>query len=89
MLFRSARAAAHLVQMDEVRSGASYLSQSDLRLHFGLEKRTKIDLIEVRWPSGAVDKITGAAVNKILTLKEGQGLVEQKDFRSAAKASGR
>jgi hypothetical protein len=38
----------------------------------------------VRWPGGAVEKITGAAVNKILTLREGQGLVEQKDFRPAA-----
>jgi hypothetical protein len=71
-----------LKQVDEVRSGGSYLSQSDLRLHFGLEKRTKIDLIEVRWPSGVVDKISGAAVNKILTVKEGRGLIEQKDLKS-------
>lgn len=71
-----------LTQMDEVRSGASYISQSDLRLHFGLEKRTKIDLIEIRWPSGAIDKITNAGVNKILTVKEGQGIIEQKTFKS-------
>jgi hypothetical protein len=77
--------AGDLSQMDEVRSGDSYLSQSDLRLHFGLEKRTKIDLIEVRWPSGVVDKITDATVNKILTIKEGQGLVLKKDFKSGAK----
>jgi hypothetical protein len=74
-----------LTQIDEVRSGGSYISQSDLRLHFGLEKRTKIDLIEVRWPSGTVDKITGAGVNRILTVKEGQGLVEQKEFRGASR----
>lgn len=74
-----------LTQIDEVRSGDSYLAQSDLRLHFGLEKRNKVDLIEVRWPSGVVDKITGVGVNKIVTIKEGQGLVEQKDFiRSAS-----
>ena len=72
-----------LTQMDEVRSGDSYISQSDLRLHFGLEKRTQIDLIEVRWSSGVVDRITNASVNKILTIKEGQGLVERKDFRIA------
>ncbi len=72
-----------LTQIDEVRSGGSYLSQNDLRLHFGLEKRTKIDRIEVRWPSGIVDKITNANVNKILTVKEGQGLVDQKDFKSS------
>ena len=74
-----------LVQIDEVRSGGSYMSQNDLRLHFGFEKRTKIDLIEVRWPSGVVDKITNANMNKMLTIKEGQGLVEQKDFKSAAR----
>ena len=74
-----------LSQVDEVRSGGSYLSQSDLRLHFGLERRTKIDLIEVRWPSGAVDRVTNAGAGKILTIKEGQGLVEQKDFKSAAR----
>jgi hypothetical protein len=71
-----------LTQTDEVRSGDSYISQSDLRLHFGLEKRTKIDLIEVRWPSGAVDKITGVSANKVLTIKEGQGLISQKDFNN-------
>jgi hypothetical protein len=71
-----------LVQKDEVRSGDSYLSQSDLRLHFGLERRAKIDLIEVRWPGGAVDKITDARPNRMLTIKEGQGVVEQKDFKA-------
>src|SRR5207245_4228096 len=55
-----------LAQVDEVRSGGSYLSQSDLRLHFGLEKRTKIDLLEIRWPSGVIDKLTNLGVNRIL-----------------------
>jgi hypothetical protein len=68
-----------LTMIDEVRSGASYISQSDLRLHFGLEKRARIDLIEIRWPSGVVDKITNLNANKLLTVREGQGLVEQKD----------
>ncbi|HJQ23583.1 MAG TPA: CRTAC1 family protein [Blastocatellia bacterium] len=75
--------AGDLTQIDEVRSGGSYISQSDMRLHFGLEKRAKIDLIEIRWPSGVVDKITNASVNKILTVKEGKGLVEQKEFKAA------
>ena len=70
--------------MGEVYSGGSYLSQNDLRLHFGLEKRTKIDLIEVHWPSGTVDKVTNVGANKILTIKEGQGIVEQKDLRKGA-----
>ncbi|HSE33649.1 MAG TPA: CRTAC1 family protein [Pyrinomonadaceae bacterium] len=70
-----------LMQKDEVRSGDSYISQSDMRLHFGLEKRTKIDLIEVRWPSGNVDKITDARINTILSIKEGAGLINQKPFK--------
>ena len=70
-----------LVQKDEVRSGDSYISQSDLRLHFGLEKRKKMDLIEIRWPSGAVDKVTDAKVNSIITVKEGKGVVEQKEIK--------
>jgi hypothetical protein len=70
-----------LTSIDEVRSGASYISHNDLRLHFGLEKRTKIDLIEIRWPSGAVDKIEGIGVNKILVIKEGKGVVEQKELK--------
>jgi hypothetical protein len=53
-------------------------------LHFGVEKATKIDLIEVHWPSGVVDKIAGAGVNRILTIKEGQGDVAQKNFKSVA-----
>jgi enediyne biosynthesis protein E4 len=69
-----------LTQTDEVRSGDSYISQSDLRLHFGLEKRAKVELIQVRWPSGAVDKIAGVGVNRIVTIKEGQGKVEEKEF---------
>ncbi|HEX8190623.1 MAG TPA: ASPIC/UnbV domain-containing protein, partial [Pyrinomonadaceae bacterium] len=72
-----------LVQKDEVRSGDSYISQSDLRLHFGLERRTKIDLIEVRWPGGAVDKITDARVNCLVTVKEGQGMIAQKELGRA------
>lgn len=77
--------AGDLTQLDEVRGGDSYISQSDLRLHFGLEKRTKIDLIEVRWSSGAVDKITNASLNKIITIREGKGVVEQKDFKTVAR----
>lgn len=70
-----------LVQMDEVRSGGSYISQNDLRLHFGLEKRTKVDLIEIHWPSGIVDKIPELPANQILTVREGKGVVARKDFK--------
>ncbi len=79
----------NLTQVDEVRSGGSYLSQNDLRLHFGLEKRTTVDTIEVRWPSGVVDTVTGIRANKIVTIKEGKGLVEQKDFGGIKKSTAR
>jgi hypothetical protein len=72
-----------LTQIDEVRSGGSYMSQNDMRLHFGLEKRAKIDLIEIRWPSGTIDKITNVNANKFLTVKEGQGLIDQKETGKA------
>jgi len=68
--------AGDLTQLDEVRSGGSYISQNDLKLHFGLEKRTSVDLIQVRWPSGAVDTLTNVTVNKVVTVKEGKGLIE-------------
>ncbi len=74
-----------LIQIDEVRSGGSYISQNDFRLHFGLENRTKIDVIEVRWPSGVIDRIPNLSANKILTIREGKGVVEQKDFSTGSR----
>ena len=72
-----------LSQVDEVRSGDSYISQSDQRLHFGLERRTKVDSIEVRWPSGAVDNISNVGVNRVIVIKERQGKVEEREFKSS------
>jgi hypothetical protein len=60
-------------QMDEVRSGGSYISQNDLRLHFGLAEADKADL-EVHWPSGIVDKLPALTSNRIYTVVEGKGL---------------
>jgi hypothetical protein len=59
-------------QMDEVRSGGSYISQNDLRVHFGLGKAETADL-EIRWPSGQVDKIAGVQANQVITIVEGRG----------------
>jgi len=61
-------------QLQEVRSGGSYISQSDFRLHFGLGHASKVDSIEVRWPSGTVQTFTGVAVNQVLRLEEGKPL---------------
>jgi len=60
-------------QMQEVRSGGSYISQSDLRLHFGLGSAKQCSL-EIHWPSGQTDKIADAPVNKIVTIVEGKGI---------------
>ena len=62
-------------QIDEVRSGGSYISQCDLRVHFGLGQASKIDRIEIRWPSGATDKIENPPIDKFLTLQEGKGII--------------
>ena len=59
--------------MDEVRSGGSYFSQSDLRVHFGLGKAEQADL-EIQWPSGQADKIAGVKANKVVVVVEGKGI---------------
>lgn len=56
----------------EVRTGASYLSQNELRLHFGLGSVQELDALEVRWPSGTVDRLSDAGVNRILRVAEGE-----------------
>ncbi|MFB3905527.1 MAG: CRTAC1 family protein [Acidobacteriota bacterium] len=58
-------------QMAEVRSGGSYCSQNDLRVHFGLGKVTTVRSLEIRWPSGQVDKLANLPVNKIMVVREG------------------
>lgn len=60
-------------QMQEVRSGGSYISQSDLRLHFGLAAAKLCDL-EVRWPTGLVEKFPNIVANQIIKIVEGKGL---------------
>ena len=59
--------------VDEVRSGSSYDSNSDMRIHFGLGTLTKLDGIEIRWPSGLVEHFDHLPVDKIHTIKEGSG----------------
>lgn len=60
-----------LVQTDQVRSGSSYLSQSDLRLHFGLGASERVDKLVVYWPSGHVEEVVDVAVNRTLVMVEG------------------
>ena len=64
-------------QIDEVRSGSSVMSQSDLRLHFGLGKAQTVDLIEVKWPTTQkIERVTAVKANQILTIREGDGIVD-------------
>jgi hypothetical protein len=67
--------AGDLVQQDEVRSGGSYLSQSDLRIHFGLAAHEKLDKLEIFWPSGRAETLNNLSVDHFYILKEGQGVV--------------
>jgi len=62
-----------LSQTAEVRSGCCYLSQSDMRLHFGLGSIQKVDAIEVRWPNGKKETFAVEGVNRVVELKEGSG----------------
>jgi hypothetical protein len=57
--------------MDEIRSGGSFYSQNDLRIHFGLGKASRIDALEIHWPSKQIDRFTDIAPNQILKLVEG------------------
>lgn len=65
-------------QIAEVRGGGSYLSQNDLRLHFGLGKATKIDSLEIRWPSGKVESLENIAADSMYTMVEGSGIRDAK-----------
>ncbi len=60
--------------VDEVRSGSSYNSSSDLRVHFGLGSVAKIDFVEVRWPSGRTERFQGLPVDAIHVVNEGSGV---------------
>jgi hypothetical protein len=62
-----------MTQMDEVRSGGGYISQSDLRLHFGLGAAARVDRIEIVWPSGEKEERTNLGANRVLTLQEPLG----------------
>jgi hypothetical protein len=60
-----------LRQIDELRSGGSYYSQNDLRLHFGLDAATKADLVEIAWPSSAKDQFKNLQANHLYVVQEG------------------
>ena len=70
--------AGPLIQVDEVRSGGSYLSQSDLRVHFGLGEADKLNRVEIRWPSGRTETLQNLAADQSYVIKEGEGIVRRR-----------
>jgi hypothetical protein len=67
-------------QIDEVRSGGGYFSQNDLRVHFGLGKAEKVDVLEIHWPSGQVDTLRDIKANQVIFVKEGAGITRTMQF---------
>jgi hypothetical protein len=63
-----------------VKAGSSYLAQNDLRVHFGMGEATRAERLEVRWPGGRVDVMKDIEANRILTVREGEGLVRSALF---------
>ena len=72
-------ASGGLAQYADVRCGGSYLSFSDLRVHFGLGKSQKVDLLEIRWPSGQIDSAGNLPVNRLYVATEGRGLTQYQE----------
>jgi hypothetical protein len=72
-------------QTKMVRSGSSYLSQSELIATFGLGQKTKADSIEIQWPSGQTDKLTNVNAGQTVTVQEGKGIVASRPYGPGAK----
>jgi hypothetical protein len=66
------------MQFSEVRGGGSYLSQNDLRLHFGLGAAAKMESVEIRWPNGNVESLKDVAGDYIYSVVEGKGIQDRK-----------
>jgi hypothetical protein len=75
-----------LVQMDELRSGGSYFSQNDMRMHFGLENATKVEMVEIRWLSGQIDQLKNLEVNRLYVIQEGGKILKTEALKPAAKS---
>lgn len=68
-------------QIDEVMSGASYISQNDFRLHFGLGQAREVDQVAVRWPSGTEESFSHIEANQLVYIQEGRGIIKTERFR--------
>ena len=81
----TAKPGTPLTQIDEVRSSNGYYSASDLRVHFGLGDAKKVDLVEIRWPSGAVDTLKDLDVNRLYVIQEGGKILKTDEFAASKK----
>jgi hypothetical protein len=68
--------AGGITQTGEVHSGGSYISQNDLRVHFGLGSATRIDKVQIHWPSGLTEELTNLAADRLYNVLEGKGIVD-------------
>ena len=75
--------AGGITQTTQVLSGGSYLSQNDLRVHFGLGAASKIDSVEIQWPSGQTEVLKDLGVDKFYSVLEGKGIVPAEQIRPA------
>lgn len=66
-------------QIDEVRSGGSYISQNDFRLHFGLGKATSASL-SIRWPDGKTENVPSVAAEQVVTIEQGKGIIGKQPY---------
>jgi len=73
--------AGGMTQPEEIHSGGSYLSQNDMRVHFGLGSASKIDKVEIRWPSGTVDLLKDLVADRFYAVSEGRGIVAPEEIR--------
>lgn len=78
---RATVSAGERKQVDEVRSGGSFISQNDIRLHFGLGKSSSAD-VSVRWMDGKIENISNVEAGQIVTIQEGRGIVKRQPFIS-------
>jgi hypothetical protein len=76
--------AGGMTQTDEIHSGGSYLSQNDLRVHFGLGASEKIQSVTIHWPSGKVETLSNLVADKNYSVLEGQGIVSFDKIRPEA-----
>ena len=76
--------AGDLVQSSEVISGGSYLSQNDLRIHFGLGKHERVDKAVVFWPDGRVETLTNLSADRFYAVREGAGVISSRPPEAAS-----